>query len=173
MRALAFAAALVAVLLAPAAASAGTTGELIGTVTEAQSGAPIAGVSVTVDSPGQREKTISDANGHFVFVSLQPGTYTVEASHAGYGALTFPAVAISADASQKVSIALSPRPNHVAHMTDCFPGGRLLGCSLLLTWQTYYAVNPKTPFYSFDGTSIYALHFVPGLTFGAGPALSR
>jgi hypothetical protein len=160
-------------LLAPAATMAGTTGELIGTVTDARNGVPIAGAIVTVDSPGQREETVSDSNGHFGFISLQPGTYTVGASVAGYGALTFPEVTISADVLQKVSIALSPRQTRIAHITDCFPGGRLLGCSLSLTWQNYYVVNPKTPFYDVDGTSIYALHFVPGLTFGNGPLLAR
>ncbi len=66
--------------LAAAPASAQLTGRLAGTVTDAD-GAPLPGVTVTVESPnlmGTRTE-FTDADGGFSFRTLPPGVYTVQA----------------------------------------------------------------------------------------------
>ena len=70
-------------LAAPAAAQ--LTGRLAGQVTDAE-GAPLPGVTVTVNSPnlmGSRTD-FADAEGGFSFPSLPPGVYTVEAMLDGF-----------------------------------------------------------------------------------------
>ena len=59
-------------------ALAGTTGTLSGSVTEdSAKGTPIAGAKVSASSPSQAVTTTTDANGHFVFLSLAPDSYTI------------------------------------------------------------------------------------------------
>ncbi|MBV8244583.1 MAG: carboxypeptidase regulatory-like domain-containing protein, partial [Candidatus Eremiobacteraeota bacterium] len=63
-------------------ALAGTTGTLSGTVTD-EKGAPVAGATVTVSSPSQTVSTTSQSNGHYVFLSLAPDTYTIAVNKEG------------------------------------------------------------------------------------------
>jgi hypothetical protein len=159
---------LLAVSLAPAVGIAGTTGVIVGTVTDRRN-APIAGATVTVTSPSQREQTVTDANGHFSFVSLAPNTYAVTISRPGYGTIAYREVAVNADASSSVVVA-------VQRLYWTIDGLRVRQKTDLVQPRTtadVYVVPATWPFYSFNGTEIYALHFVPGLTFGSGPELSR
>ena len=87
--------------VADARGIAGTTGRLLGAVTETPAGAPIAGAVVSIESPSQSEKTTSDARGRFAFISVPPDTYTVTVSKPGYD----PAVAVvTVQADQTISI---------------------------------------------------------------------
>jgi len=62
------------------------TGNLQGTVTDAATGAPLAGVSISAN-----EFTAStDENGVYQFADIPPGTYTVLAQLEGYGPATAP-----------------------------------------------------------------------------------
>lgn len=61
---------------------AGTTGVMNGYVRDLR-GRPVAGVLVTVISPSQTDKTYTDKRGFFVFLTLPPDVYTVEAEKAG------------------------------------------------------------------------------------------
>ncbi len=65
-------------------ALAGTTGGLQGNVIDASTGAPIAGAAVTTVSPSQRASVTTDNAGHYVFLALNPDTYTVSVTKAGY-----------------------------------------------------------------------------------------
>jgi hypothetical protein len=56
---------------------AGTTGSINGSVVDASSNQPVAGVRVSVVSPSQSATTTTDATGRFSFISLAPDTYTV------------------------------------------------------------------------------------------------
>ncbi len=169
MRALLVAVALPVASFVPSAGFAGTTGALVGTVTDAVSRAPVSGASVTVSSPAQREVTTSDATGHFSFVSLSSGVYVVTVSREGYATQAYSNVAVNADTSTAIAL-LTFRPLRQI--------GSVLDYHYPSSFQEHvtsdvYVVTPVTPFYSFDGHDIYALHFIPGLTFGAAPALSR
>jgi hypothetical protein len=170
MRALLVTAVLAVASLLPVPGVAGTTGALVGTVTDAQSGAPVAGAQVTATSPAQRERSVSDASGHFVFVSLTPNTYVVTAMKKGYQPISYPDVRVSADSSTTLAVSAHPAIRIVAIID-----GPWMGSTIVRLYDTAdgYTLRPEMPFYSFDGHDIYALHFVPGVTFGAGPVLSR
>jgi hypothetical protein len=79
---------LAAGILAPRAAYAvgEVNGRISGTITEAVSGAPVPGASVTVSGSaligGPRTQTSSD-DGHYEFVELPQGRYDVEVSYSG------------------------------------------------------------------------------------------
>ncbi|MEO7201934.1 MAG: carboxypeptidase-like regulatory domain-containing protein [Candidatus Tumulicola sp.] len=163
-------AALLAALLAPAVTIAGTTGELTGTVrlSYPNSQSPIAGATVTITSEVQNERTTTDARGYFCFVSLAPGSYVVSVSRYGYET-TNSTVLISADNESWLTVELRSRIVRVVVdgpwlMTNFVRQGIV---------SDVYSIPAEWPFYSFDGHDIYALHFIPGLTFGAGPVLSR
>lgn len=107
-----------ALVALPVPAMAGTTGTLRGRVTDASTQAPVAGVSVTVSSPSQTAQTVSDAGGAFSFISLQPDTYTVSASKAGYDAQSQAGITIVADQSATVSILLPKTLKTIARTTS-------------------------------------------------------
>ena len=67
-------------------ARAGTTGGISGVVSQAGTSTPLAGVTVSLKSPSQSASTITDARGHFAFVSLAPDEYTITLDKAGYDA---------------------------------------------------------------------------------------
>ena len=87
--------------IADARGLAGTTGRLLGTVTETSTGAPIPGAIVSIESPSQSEKITSDAAGRFAFISVPPDTYTVTVSKAGYDSAS---AAVTVQADQTISV---------------------------------------------------------------------
>jgi len=86
---------------------AGTTGGLAGRVTDAASGAPIAGVRVTATSPSQAASGDTDSSGNFRFLSLAPDTYTLSAEHSGYDPSSLSGVTVIADQTQTLSLTLA------------------------------------------------------------------
>ena len=107
-----------ALLLAPNASVAGTTGSLTGTVFDAATKAPIAGAQVTASSPSQVARVTTDASGHFTFLSLGPETYTISAEHSGYESLSIAGITVFADQSQTVPIALPKSLKEIAKVTS-------------------------------------------------------
>jgi outer membrane receptor protein involved in Fe transport len=83
---------------------AGTTGQLSGTLVDAQSGAPIADARVTATSPSQQVTVTTNSAGRFSFVSLAPDTYSVTSEKPGYDAASVTGVTIQADQSQTVEM---------------------------------------------------------------------
>ena len=83
---------------------AGTTGGINGTVTDAQTKAPVAGATVTAISPSQSATATTDASGHYQFLSLSPDTYTVSVSQKGYQDVSNAGVVVFADATQVVNV---------------------------------------------------------------------
>ncbi|HZT12549.1 MAG TPA: TonB-dependent receptor [Candidatus Baltobacteraceae bacterium] len=74
--------ALVLLLVAPIVAFAQSGVAVTGSVTD-ESGAPIAGVTVTLKGPAT-QSTESDAKGAFAFSAVPPGIYVLSATKAGY-----------------------------------------------------------------------------------------
>lgn len=107
----AFAALLIAAtaFLIPAYAVAGTTGVLIGRVTDAASGKPVSGARVRAASPAQSASVNTDANGGFRFLSLVPDTYVVTVDAPGYESTTYGGVTILADQTQQIAVTTAPR----------------------------------------------------------------
>ncbi|HYK52702.1 MAG TPA: TonB-dependent receptor, partial [Candidatus Eremiobacteraceae bacterium] len=96
---------------------AGTTGSLSGYVIQAD-GTALAGAKVTATSPSESTTTLTDANGHFAFVSLTPDTYTVTASKDGYDPTSQPGVTVLADATQVTRITLHQTVKVLGHVTS-------------------------------------------------------
>src|SRR5579862_8516416 len=109
---------LFALVAIPVQALAGTTGTLRGRVVDAATHAAVAGVTVTASSPSQTAQTVSDAAGAFSFISLQPDTYTVSASKAGYDSQSQAGITIVADQSATVSILLPKTLKVIARTTS-------------------------------------------------------
>ena len=89
------------VLAASGFGVAGTTGRILGTVTEVSNGVPIAGAKVVIASPGQTEAATTDAQGHFAFISAEPDTYSVSVSKSGYDPVS---AVVTVQADQTISI---------------------------------------------------------------------
>lgn len=71
-----------ALMLLPVVSFAQTTGTISGTVWD-QTGTPVAGVNVVIESPtqiGGKQSSVSDQGGRFRFSSLTPGTFSLLAS---------------------------------------------------------------------------------------------
>ena len=102
-----FVCALLAPALRPELASAGTTGNLVGRVTDPASHAGIAGARVTVASPSQTASVTAGADGAFQFLALAPDTYVVSVERPGYEPFAQSGITVLADQSQSVPIALT------------------------------------------------------------------
>lgn len=91
-----------AVLVAPTTASAQdyTTGALSGTVSD-QSGAPVAGATVTIRSneQGFTRSFTTAANGTFRAALIPPGTYEVTVNAEGYDSFVEPSVAVQVNSN--------------------------------------------------------------------------
>ncbi len=85
------------------AARAGTTGRLIGRVTDAK-GAPLVGVNVQV--PAARTGALTDADGRYSVINIPAGTYDVRYQLIGYRATTVQAMVISADQTARRDVRL-------------------------------------------------------------------
>src|SRR5205823_14433164 len=95
------------ITLAPASAFAQTTGQIIGTVVDAQGGV-LPGVTVTATSPqlqGARTAT-TDSTGTFRFPTLPPGTYAVKANLSGFQDAVSENITVSLDKSVALNMKL-------------------------------------------------------------------
>ena len=104
----ALALAIAAALLVPLPAAAQTLyGSIVGTVSDAQ-GAAIPGATVTAtnDGTGHKVDAVSDADGHYAFRNLLPGTYTLGASLQGFRELHQTGLRVSANTIVRVELKL-------------------------------------------------------------------
>ena len=121
-------------------ALAGTTGGLSGTVTDTDTGAPVANAKVTASSPSQTVSLQTDNGGHFLFISLIPDTYTVSIEKDGYDTSSQSGLSIFADAVQNYGFKLHKALKTIAQVTSRSTG------SLVKPGQTadVYSVNATT-----------------------------
>ncbi|GAC1311791.1 MAG: hypothetical protein NVSMB21_21670 [Vulcanimicrobiaceae bacterium] len=89
------------------AASAGTTGSIVGRVTDSATHAPLAGVRVNAVSPSQSASTTTDASGAYRFISLAPDTYVVSVEVQRYDSASLSGVTVLADQAQTLPIGLT------------------------------------------------------------------
>lgn len=100
-----------ALLLLPWSARAATTGTLAGTVTDS-TGAALAGVTVTVNSPqllGARSAQ-TNSSGEYVLALLPPGTYRMEFVLDGFTTVTREDVRVGLDTTTDVDVPLALGP---------------------------------------------------------------
>lgn len=99
------AATLITLSLAPGVRAA-TTGTVVGTVTETETGKPLSGVNVALT--GTTLTTVSDSNGFYSFTTVTPGVYTVEASLVGHAPAEITGVDVQMDVATRVDVSLAP-----------------------------------------------------------------
>ena len=100
---------LIAALVGQASwATAGTLGGIGGLVTDARTGAPLAGVHLQISSPSQTITTTTDAHGHYIVFSLPPDEYTLTAEKSGYDTRSFSGYSVYADQTQVYDLQLDP-----------------------------------------------------------------
>ncbi|MGH7726781.1 MAG: TonB-dependent receptor [Candidatus Eiseniibacteriota bacterium] len=85
-------------------AFAGTTGRLVGRVTDAKGG-PLAGVNVAI--PAARVGAVTGVDGQYTIVNIPAGTYEVRVNLIGYHAMTFRNVVVSADQTARQDVKLT------------------------------------------------------------------
>ncbi|MEN3043856.1 MAG: TonB-dependent receptor [Candidatus Hydrothermales bacterium] len=85
---------------------AGTTGKISGRVTDATTGEglPFAIVKIV----GTQMGTYTDDQGYFVILKVPPGKYDIEVTYAGYQPSIIKGVAVEADRTVEVNVALKP-----------------------------------------------------------------
>jgi Carboxypeptidase regulatory-like domain len=108
---------LIAALLLPAAAWAGTTGSIAGTIKD-QSGAVIPGAKLTVThtTQGIQTKTTSDSKGDYTFPSLPVGRYDLQVTADGFKAQNRSGLTIDLDSALQIDLALE-LAQHVEEVT--------------------------------------------------------
>ena len=81
------------------------TGSLFGTAQDAN-GAALPGVTVTLTGQGAPAVQVTDDRGEFRFVSLGPGTYSLEATLEGFSSVSYPNIAINVGRNTTIEITL-------------------------------------------------------------------
>jgi len=124
--------------------TAGPSGTLTGTVTDASNNNPIAGAKVDASSGGQSfGSTTTDASGHYS-LQLPVGTYDVTFSAFGYGTDTKSGVQITDSNTTTLDDALQPQPS--VHLTGTVTDGSGHG------WPVYSRIDvagdPNGPFFT-------------------------
>lgn len=86
----------------------GPTGSLYGTVTN-QSGSSLPGATIMLTGAfGPPEIQVSNAQGSFKFLSLTPGSYSVEAQLEGFQTSTEPNIPIEEGENKNIDLTLYP-----------------------------------------------------------------
>lgn len=84
---------------------AGTTGKIVGQITDALTGDPLPFVNVIV--VGTNLGAAADVDGYYSILNVPPGTYSIKASAIGYNSVTVEEVAVSIDLTTTVNFQLN------------------------------------------------------------------
>ncbi len=93
------------VLFVALSVTAGTTGKIAGRVTDT-SGNPLIGATVMV--VGTSYGAMTDANGEYFIINLQPGIYSIEAMMVGMSKMTAEGVVVIVDQTSPMNFSLDP-----------------------------------------------------------------
>lgn len=85
-------------------AYSGTTGKIAGTITDKETGEPLAGVNVYLT--GAPLGAATDENGHYNILNVQPGLKTVEISMVGYEVVRIQEVRVISDQTTRLNVSL-------------------------------------------------------------------
>ncbi len=86
-------------------AMASTTGKIVGTITDAETGEPLPGVSVVI--VGTQQGTITDADGYYTILNVKPGQYELKASFLGFTSQIVQQVRVKINQTTTVDFILS------------------------------------------------------------------
>ena len=87
--------------------SAGTTGKLMGRVTDSATGEPIIGVNIVILD--KQMGTITDEKGRYMIINIPAGTYSVKATLMGYTPVTVEDVKINLDLTTTLNFKLEKK----------------------------------------------------------------
>ena len=111
---------------APGAPSSQTArtgqGAIEGTVVNEATREAVRGAQIVVGSEAGVPAAVTDANGHFAFRNLAPGTYFLQAQHP-----EFPLVTTGLAASHPLTVTLMPDEQHRGLVIPLAPGGSITG----------------------------------------------
>jgi len=110
-------------LPAPSFAAGGTNGTINGTVIDALSGQPIAGVTVNATSPSSSASGKTDGRGTFALLGLPVDTYTIGFTFAGYELAIISGVTVEGDQQQTLSVRLQKRLTTIGRISARAPSG--------------------------------------------------
>ena len=82
------------------------TGNLYGTVTDDQA-APLPGATVTLTGVGAPQVQVTDAQGHFRFLALAPGTYALKAEMEGFSTVDSPNIDVKISRNTTVDVPMT------------------------------------------------------------------
>ena len=86
----------IVLLISSSSVLAGTKGKIAGTVTD-ENGDPLVGVQVFVEIDGQPKGTVTDIDGKYTIINLDPGTYVVTFSYLGFATVKVEKVEVIVD----------------------------------------------------------------------------
>ncbi len=116
--------ALAALLLSVAFTSAGIaqapTGNIFGTVTDTD-GEALPGVTVSLSGIGADKDVITDEQGQFRFLALDPGAYTLAAELDGFGSIEYPGVDVRVARNTTVPLVLQSAVEETITVTSESP----------------------------------------------------
>ncbi len=92
-------------LLVSSSIFAGTTGKIVGRITDASTGEALPFVNVII--MGTNSGAATDIDGYYAILNVPPGTYEVKASAIGYNSVTVQNVKVSIDLTTDISFELS------------------------------------------------------------------
>jgi len=92
------------IFLAMATSFAGTTGKVAGTVTDAQTGEPLAGVNVFLE--GTTLGAATDLDGTYFIINVIPGKYLLKVLYVGYAEYSVADVQVQTDLTTRIDIIL-------------------------------------------------------------------
>jgi hypothetical protein len=96
---------------------AASTGQIVGTVVDAVTKAPLEGVRVVATSPSGTYRATSDAKGEFSIVGVVLDTYTISVQYPGYDAFTVAGATVTADEGYRVSVTLNKALRTIGNIT--------------------------------------------------------
>lgn len=85
---------------------AGTTGKLVGTIKDAQTGEPLIGANILIE--GTDFGAATNVKGEYVILNIQPGRYNVRISFIGYETILYTDVVIIVDQTTQLSAEINP-----------------------------------------------------------------
>lgn len=103
-----------ALLVSTNSVDAATTGKFQGTVYDAQTGEPLPGANVVID--GTRRGAVTDANGYYIILLIDPGTYSMTASMVGYDAQRKTDVLVQSDYTSTVDFSIRETSQQLGEM---------------------------------------------------------
>ena len=147
--------ALVAMMLAPMAFGAATTGTIQGTVTNA-SGQPVVGATVTLESTGATSKT--DSSGNYTFTGVDPSAQAIRISGGGAYKPTETTINVSQDVTSRADVTLES--NTIKTGTSIIRGQAVPRADSSTNYGISAAVEQQTK------SQPNNLYQFPGLVFG-------